>query len=355
MARVLGVVFGLAAVVAAGCAGPWDGLTRAADPPTREVTLRVARPPAVNLYDRGAETLGVAGFEGQAGAQLSDRLAAQLEETGAFRVVGPAALGERLMKTGLALAWQTPASTLRWIRERTGIDAAVVGRVEVFRVEDREVEKQIQILQPVPGEEEWVVMPDGKIAKRPKKEFRSAPLFCRSDHGTVAASYRVYDLRRGDTVATVERELSTEVSSFCYRGDVPDRLKRQAQVRLLEKLLQRLNQQFVDEVLPRAERAQVAFEVVLGGGDPALVQRNELGILYASRGEWDRAAEMWLDCLTDRPDLASAHYNLAVAYRATAKLSLARAHLVKALARVRRPLYERALDEVEHLLAGQGS
>jgi len=156
-------------------------------------------------------------------------------------------------------------------------------------------------------------------------------------------------------VATTHHELTTEMSSFCYRGDVPERLKVQARDRLLQKLFLRLNEQFLDEIVPRTESARFAFEVLPAGSDAALVHRNELGIIYASRAEWRRAIEMWQDCLLDRPNLAAAHYNLAMAYRAAGRLRLSLQHLKKATALVPRPVYRSSLAEVREMVVGDGA
>lgn len=343
----------LAAGALAGCSPRFWGVETAPDPPLREVTLRVLRAPPLNLYDRGTEALGVALFDGPGGAALARRLATQIEASGAFRVVPPGALGERLLRAGVALEWESSASTLRWAHERSAIDAAVVGRVEIFEVEERCDEKETLLRQPT-GRKVFVLTEEGKLAYQDEMEATSAPLYCRSDFGRVAASYRVYDLRKGAQVATVRHELSTELASFCYRGDVPEHLQRQAQRQLLEKLFQRLNQQFIEEISPRIERAPASFEVLPGGFPVALIHRNELGILCATRGEWSRAIEAWQDCLADNPDLAAAHYNLAVVYRATARFTLAELHLLKALDQARRPLYLKALRDVRSLL-GDGA
>jgi hypothetical protein len=320
----------------------------------REVTVRVTRPPTVNLYDRGVKTLGVVDFEGPAGAELARRLAAQIENTGAFRVLGPDAVGDRLMKAGLAIGWEAPGSALRWVSERTSLDAVVVGRVEVFRVEGREKEEETLTLQRT-GEYGFVFTEEGKLAYRERLAYRSVPLFCRADHGAVAASYRIWDARQGEEVATLRRALSAEMSSFCYRGDVPERLKIQAQDRLLRKLFRQLNEGFLGEIVPRTESTQLAFEVLPRGTDAVLLHRNELGILYASRGQLDRAIEMWEDCLLDRPEIAAVHYNLAMVFRATGRLSLALSHLRKAIALASRPVYRASLAEMRELLAGEGA
>ena len=321
------------------------------DTDVREVTVRIIRPPVVNLYDRGTETLGVLDFAGPSGAEIARRLAVQIEKTGAFRVLDPVAAGDRLMKAGLSVGWETPASGLRWVHERTAIDAVVIGRVEVFHVEARSSEKETLSLQGT-GEYGFERTDQGKIAYREKMTYKRVPLFCRSDQGAVAASYRVWDLRRGEEIATRRHELSTEMSSFCFRGDVPERLKNEALNRLLEKLFLRLNDGFLDEIVPRSDRAQIAFEVVSGVGDASLVHRNELAILYASRGEWSRAVEMWQDCLLHRPDLTTARYNLAMAFRATGRLSQAADQLNKAIAIDPRPLYRDALAELRQATGG---
>jgi tetratricopeptide (TPR) repeat protein len=144
------------------------------------------------------------------------------------------------------------------------------------------------------------------------------------------------------------------MSSFCYRGDVPERLKTQALNRLLEKLFLTLNEAFLEEIAPRTERAQVPFEVLSGATDASLVHRNELAILYASRGEWNRAIEMWQDSLLNRPDLTAAHYNLAMAFRAMGRLSLAEDQLKKAIALAPRPLYRNSLAELREALGSGG-
>jgi hypothetical protein len=345
------IVVMLALLVGEGCTPSLRGVPQVKDPQLREVTVRVIRPPRVNLYDRGIETLGVVDFDGPAGTDIARRLAAQVEDNGAFRVLDPISVSERLMKAGLSVGWEAEGSLLRWVHERTALDAVVVGRVEVFRVEEGEKTKQTLALRGT-GEYSFVMTEEGKLAYRERMAYHRLPLFCRLDRGTVAASYRVWDVRRGEQVATSRHELTTEMSSFCYRGDVPERLKIQALDRLLQKLFLRLNEQFLDEIVPRTERTQLAFEVLPGGSDPTLLQRNELGILYASRAEWRRAVEMWQDCLLHRPDFPAAHYNLAMAYRATGRLSLALEHLKKAVAVVPRPVYRSSLAEIRGMIAG---
>ncbi|GAB4265335.1 MAG: hypothetical protein Kow0092_17590 [Deferrisomatales bacterium] len=341
----------MAGAVAAGlfgCVAGGGQVRRPADPTVREVTVAVLRPPAVNLFDRAVQVVGVAPFSGPGGRDLSKKLAAQLAELGAFRTVPPEVLEERLLKTGLAVGWESSGSSLRWVHERTALDAVVVGRVETFQLQGVEEEKDTLTLEGT-GRYEFVRTEEGKIAYRERFEYRSVPLYCRTDRGIVAASYRVWDVKRAEPVATVRHELSAEVPSFCYRGDVPDALKRQAQQRLLRRLFGRLNRRFLEEIAPHWERVQMAFEVLSGVADSALSHRNELGILYASRGEWRRAADMWADCVADAPDLPATHYNLALAYRAMGRVSAALEHLNRAISRAPRPLYLRERARVRAL------
>jgi len=311
----------------------------------RRVAARVLVPPPINLYDRDMETLGVVAFEGPSGQALAEDLAARLDETRAYRVVGPGGMAERLLRAGVSVAWDASASSLRWAGERAGVDAVVVGRVQEFHAEGWDDEKETLTLRGT-GEYRFEVNDEGKLAYREKKAYQRVPLFCRTDRGTVAAAYRVLDLRRGAVVATVEHDISTELPSFCYREDVPARLINQARDRLLRRLFQRLNQGFLEDVVPRAERSELAFEVVAGVLDGGLVHRNELGILSASRGEWQQALDVWRDCLLDFPDAAPVHYNLAVVYRAMGRITRAEEHFAKAAALAPRSLYLESLREV---------
>lgn len=280
-----------------------------------------------------------------ADAALSQHLAGRLDQTGAFLVLHPAAVRERLMKAGVAVGWDTPASSLRWAYERTGVDAVVVARVETFRIEEWEDVKEAFALRGT-GEYGFVRNEEGKLVFREKRALASVPLVCRSDRGNVAASYRVWETRQGAEVSTLRYELSADVPSFCYRGDVPAQVTNRARDRLLQRLFDQLNEEFLGAIAPRTERASVLFEILSAGGDGALVQRNELAILSATRGDWREAVDLWRECLMGRPSLPGVHYNLAVAYRATGRLTLAETHLQEALAVAPRPLYRRALQEV---------
>jgi len=311
----------------------------------RHVTARVLRPSPINLYDLDVATLGVVAFEGLGGEALARTLAGQLEKTRAFRTVEPGAMAERLLRAGVSVAWETSASALRRAGERAAVDAVVVGRVEEFHTDGWDDEKETLTLRGT-GEFAFVVNEEGKLAYREKKAYESVPLFCRTDRGTVAAAYRVWDVRRGAVVATVEHELTAEMPSFCYREDVPRRLVDQARDRLLRRLFQRLNEAFLAEVVPRAERGQLAFEVVSGPFEGGLAHRNELAILSASRGEWNQALEVWQDCLVDFPGVPTVHYNLAVAYRALGRLARAEGHLAEAAALAPRRLYLQTLEDV---------
>jgi hypothetical protein len=336
-------------VLAAGCAVYLPATPGAGDVRGRRVTVRRLAPPPVNLHDREAQTLAVMPFAGGNGPELSDDLVAQLERRQVFGVVGPQAMGERLLRLGLSVEWDTPPSTLRWVHERAAVDAVVVGRLETFRIAGKD--KSQDTLTPVEtGEYGFVVNDEGKLAYREKIEYRSVPLYCRTELGTVAASYRVWDARRGERVATVRHEIATEVPSFCYRGDLPIQVERAAQERLLRRLFADLNRQFLADILPRVERAEVVFAPLPGYAGSALVQGNELAILYATRNQWQRAVEVWQDGLRGHPDLAPLHYNLGVAYRATCRLTRARSHLEQARTLApRNPLYRRALRDLPPL------
>jgi hypothetical protein len=340
------VLLALAAgiVGAAGC-GRLSLPGSVGDPPVREVTVRVVRSAAVNLYDRGVRTVAIVPAAEGADAALSRHLAGRLDQTDAFFVLHPAAVRDRLMKAGVAVGWDATASSLRWAYERTGVDAVVVARVETFRIEEWEDVKESFSLRGT-GEYGFVRNEEGKLVFREKRALASVPLVCRSDRGNVAASYRVWETRRGAEVATLRYELSADVPSFCYRGDVPAHVTNRARDRLLQRLLDQLNEQFLRAIVPRAERASVRFEVLGAGADGALVQRNELAILSASRGDWRGAVDLWRECLVGRAALPAIHYNLAVAYRATGRLTLAETHLQEALTAAPRPLYRRALQEV---------
>ncbi len=312
----------------------------------RRITARKTQPSRVNLLDHSVETLGVLEFEGPSGAELADDLASQVEKAGVFRVVGPRALNERLMKLGLSVNWDASPSSLLWVYERAAVDAVVVGRVEVFEVEGRENAKDTPTL--VDTEEMgFVINEEGKLVYGPKKELRQIPLYCRTVRGTVAASYRSWGARSGKLIATVRHELVTEIPVFCYRGDVPVELARESQDRILRRFLTRLNKQFLEDIIPQTVREEILFETLPGGAGGAQVQRTELAILYADRGDWKRAIEVLQDCLRDRPDLAAVHYNLAVAYAATGQVTRAKEYLRKALLLAPRDaLYQQTLRDL---------
>ncbi|MDF1554400.1 MAG: tetratricopeptide repeat protein [Deferrisomatales bacterium] len=328
------------------CAPMVNTLPVTQDAMGRHITARKTLPSRVNLLDHSVETLGVLAFAGPSGGQLADDLASQVEATGAFRVVGPQALNERLMRLGLSVNWDAAPSSLLWVYERAAVDAVIVGRVEVFDVEGRENAKDTPTL--VDTEEMgFVINDEGKLVYGPKQELRQIPLYCRTVMGTVAASYRSWGARSGELIATVRHELVTEIPVFCYRGDVPVELARDSQDRILRRFLNRLNKQFLEDIIPQTVRDEILFETLPGDAGGAQVQRTELAILYAERGDWKRAIEVLQDCLRDRPDLAAVHYNLAVAYGATGQVTRAREHLRKALLLApRKSLYQQALYDV---------
>jgi len=332
-----------AALLCAGCASlpaapPGKGVLG------RRVTVQMLLAPTVNLHDRAVATLAVREFAGAEGPALANDLAAALARRQVFAVVGPRVLEERLLRLGLAVGWESTASNLRWSYERAGVDAVVVGRLEIFAISDRE--KAQDVLTAVEtGEYGFTLNDEGKLAYREKVELRQVPLYCRTALGTVAASYRVWDTRRGELVATVHHQLSTEVPSFCYRDDVPVEVEHASQQRLLRRLFADLNEQFLADILPIAMRGELEFLPLPGGAGGALVQSNELAILCASRNDWERAVDLWQDALRARPDLAALHYNLGLAYRATSRPTRAREHLEKAVNLApREPLYRQALQ-----------
>jgi tetratricopeptide (TPR) repeat protein len=251
------------------------------------------------------------------------------------------------MRLGLSVGWDASASLLRWVHERAAVDVVVVGRLEVFEISGRDKSADTLTLVET-GEYGFIVNEEGKLEYREKTELQEVPLYCRTDIGTVAASYRLWDARRGELVATVRHDLSTAVPSFCYRGDVPKSVERAARERLLRRLFSDLNEQFLADIVPRAMRAEMVFQALPGTTGGALVQSNELAILYASRNQWQLAVEMWRDCLRDRPDLAPVHYNLGLAHEAAGRFTLARKHLEQALTLdPREILYQSALRRVD--------
>ena len=314
----------------------------------RRITVRVVRPPPVNLYDRCVGVVGVIPFSGPSGLELARRLARQLAGTGAYRVVGPDEMEERLMKAGLAVRWDETSSALRWVHDRVGVDAVIGGRVERFFVEGFERRKETLALEPT-GEYGFVWTEEGKLAYREKMAYRPVPLFCRTDWGTVGARYRVWDVRRGEVVATLYREITAAVPSFCYRGDVPDRLIRQAQERLLRRLFARLNDRFLNAVVPEHELRDITFELAGPSAPASLARRNELGLLFAAQGRWQDAIQTWESCLAEDPDIPWAHYNLAMALRAVGRLTEAAEHLRQALVAVSRDRYREALRQIRAL------
>ncbi|MBI5014248.1 MAG: tetratricopeptide repeat protein [Deltaproteobacteria bacterium] len=339
----------LLAIGVAACGGAGSSLQWPADrssPEVRPVALRVLRPAPVNLADAGIEVVAVAPFEGPGGAEIADNLARQLGTEGPLRALPPEVGRDRLMKSGVSVSWEAAGSSLRPLRERGGVDGVVVGRVEVFQVEGWEKQSEDTLTPHKTGEYGFVRNEEGKIAWREKVEYARVPLYCRTDRGTVAAVYRVWGADRPSAVATVRRELTMEMPSFCYRVDVTDRLRREAQSRLLQKLFRELNARFLQDVVPGVESVTVPFEVLPSGTEPGLVYRNELALVYVGRGEWTRAREMWTECLAERPDLAAAHYNLARLEQALGHTTAAAGLLNKALALRPNPLYRAALREV---------
>lgn len=342
LSLLLGLALGLAA-----CAAPAGSLRLAGDapsPPVREVPVRVMVPGRVNLADRGVRLVAVVPFEGPGGAEIADNLARQVGDAGPLRALTPAESLDRLMRAGLSVGWEAPPSTLAWLGQRGGVDGAVVGRVDTFAVEGQEKSEESVTLKRT-GTYGFTLNEEGKVAYREKVEYAQVPLFCRTDRGTVGASYRVWSTTGDAPVLTSSQELTMEMPSFCYRGDVSDRLKREAQRRLLEKLFRELNARFLGEVMPRVEPAVLPFEVLPAGTDATLVHRNELGLVYAARGEWDRAREMWQECVAEKPQLAAAHFNLARVHQAEGRYTAAAGELAKALALKPNPLYRAALRE----------
>ncbi len=311
----------------------------------REITALVLRPPAIDIADRAVETLGVLMFQGPGGEELARRLARQLASRGGYRIVGPDVMRQRLMRAGLSVDWEPSESSLRWVHERAGVDAVVLGQVDLFRVEGGAEARETITLRGT-GDFEFVRNEQGKLAYRERMAYAAIPLYCRSDRGRVGASYRIWDARRGEEVATVRHEIAEEMASFCYREDVPERATRQAQDRLLQKLFGTLNDHFVEDIAPRAERSRISLAVLPGGSRGALAQKNELAILFASRGEWNQAIELWRECLAERPGLAPIHFNLAVAYRAVGRRTLARKHATEAVAQDPRALHRRFLEDL---------
>lgn len=316
------------------------------DSTVRKVTVRVIRPAPINLLDIGGSTLGVVQFKGPAGFEIADRLASQLAELGDFQVYDPTTMHDRLDMLGISKEFETKAVSLRWMHENTAVDVLISGEVKKFEATGYETIKDTFVLEGS-GEEEFYITDFGLLSKREKMVQRKVPLFCRTDQGSVAAVYTVWDARTGSQIGEVERSLSSDMPSFCYREDVPEEVQLSARHRLLQRLFVRLNEEFISQITPEPMRDLYDFEVVSTMVDSELGRRNELGILSASRGKWQQAEDVWHELVYENPDMSAAHYNLGLVYRATARLTTASQELSKAFSLEPKPLYVIAIEDLK--------
>lgn len=318
------------------------------EPTVRKVTVRAVRPPPINLLDIGAGVVGVIKFQGESGLEIAERLAVHLKRLGNFQVYDPSRVQDQLNMVGIAEGFEKTQVSLRWAHENTAVDVFITGEVLEFKVTGSEIIKETFVLQGT-GEEELYITEFGKLGKKERMEHRKVPLFCRTDHGSVGAAYYVWDAKSGEKIGTVNHSLSSDMPSFCYREDVPAELQVLAQERLLQRLFDRLNEEFISQITPKPMRDLYEFEVLSTSFNSSLGRRNELGILSASRGNWNQAEDVWRDLIYENPDLSAAHYNLGLVYRAMGRLTMAADELTKAFSQNPKSLYLIALEDIKHL------
>lgn len=316
--RLYRIVFVLALMTAAGCAGP-------------TARVPVTRPAAVNLS--GMNQIAVGHIEGPGGGVIADSLSEQLLETNYFKVMNPGGLGSVLQESNLeliSLIGLINPETAAQFRDLLGVDIIVTGEVIDFDYTQSNTRSELK-----KGN-------DGK-------EHRT---FYKKGTGVVTTFFRITNLRDGNTVfsKTVSRSAKATTSAQDRWPGNPDKRA------LLNEAAQGAVASFVKEIAPYRE----VVTVRLAKNETELLEM-ENGINYAKAGQWEIAAEQFEAAVSKEPSNQGAWYNLGLAYEYTCQFNEAESAFKKAttIKPCKQCVYEinnvRRLAEERERLEAQGA
>lgn len=342
-----------------------------------KVTVKVLRPPDLDL--KGIEKIAVADFQGPgwSGSQAASMLTAKLFDAGRFQIVEREKLAGVLEEQALSLSGVVDKQSAAEVGKILGVDAIVYGEVTSYQTGD-----------PIEGSKFRKVVKSGEYKK--EEVVSDQPYRVRT--ATVGIGFRIVDVNTGQlkmartgsasirpedelsgvrkalyvltgmvvisaAIAVLSKVLSQEkpeegedeerASPFPPPAEVPPPPPPPLlpEDEILNDLMGEVVDAFVTQIAPHYEMVTRTLEE-----DGGLVK---MGVEYAQNGLWKKARVAWKEAIRLSPDDDLAHYNLGVAYEVQGELRLAAEEYEKALSIKPREPYMRALVNVRELIKEQ--
>ena len=282
-------------------------------------------------------------FDGPEGDAVRRSVRQRLDDVLYFRVVdmaGHPALDKityDMVKNAKSLA----------LRQEIGADLVVVGRAsglvdDVQGTEQAEVKEGTGYFKKEKNlDGEWV---DVEITRT---VVRTLPYVIR--HASLDVDYVVFELRRGERIATGR---VSEAQDKKFGGAKPDSdLEYQpSEAPPAADSLDELSRMAAKELVAKISRMKVTATVQFDKGDSRLVRR---GVVMAGRGDWEDAVRYWNDAVNKEPADAAAYYDLGIAHETIGdleNLSVARDFYEKAAGLADNPLYADGVARVDRMI-----
>ncbi|MFZ5519126.1 MAG: tetratricopeptide repeat protein [Candidatus Zhuqueibacterota bacterium] len=221
-----------------------------------------------------------------------------------------------------------------------GLVFANLKSLELFPVEkgaDR-IEKMVwtgEYERDANGEIVEEVSADGKTVKKKKFKLQPVDQEYQIRNAKVSADFRLIDLKQGAVIYS--QELAENYTSGKMVREEGQTLPTDEAVR--RQILMQINRHFIREISPRS----VDVKRVVESG-PTLI---DSGAVFARKGDWGKATEIWDQAKTMYPANSRVYYNLGLASEAQGDYESAEIYYRKAaLLNAKSKLYQKAIEQI---------
>jgi hypothetical protein len=254
------------------------------------------------------ERIAVAEFDGleKSGLMVTAKLTEGIVQNGHFRMFERSKLDEILAEREFSQSDHVNPETANELK-LLGVDALIFGMVDVYSIDDQTGVSKFTTTVGT-GEYETVQQNDGKGHTREvKKEITKTVVVDRPHvirEGTMGVTFRMANVNTGQIVA-----IKAETVQFHEKVWRDEKSKLTSRDQILESLAADVTQRFLRQIQPQTVVRAVRFE-------KNEFPQTEVGIKFAQNGLWGDAADTFRSVAMAAPAVASAHYNLGIAYDA---------------------------------------
>lgn len=304
--------------------------------------LRFYQPSKQNLV--GIRKLVIAPYDKDAHTELLGRaLENALKQSNYFLVFDKKKFGSVLEQYSLTFDSLTQADSTSKIGKLLNVDGVVfstVKKLEILPTEkgvDR-IEKMVwtgEYERDATGEIIEEVSAEGKSVKKKKFKLQPVDQSYQIRKAEIGAEFKLADLKKGGLIFS--KEMTEKYTSGKIIPEEGQALPTDEAVK--RKLIVQINQRFINEIAPQTLEVKRVVE-----SGPTMI---DSGAVFAKKGEWKKAADMWDQAKKMYPANASVYYNLGLASEAQGDFESAEIYYRKAaLLNSKSKLYQKAIENI---------